>query len=90
MKPISVSLKQVFMVLILIGFIYQGTLIYKEATMKNKTETDKWEDCLQSYVTNVCTPRGKKDAIKDQRACQDAYECLQRGIDSPSLMEVGT
>ena len=78
------------MFLIVIGFIYQATLIYEEATVKNKTETDKWEDCLQSYVTNVCTPRGKKDAIKDQRACQDAYECLQKGINSPSLMELGS
>ena len=90
MKPISVSLKQVFMVLIVIGFIYQGTLIYKDATIKNKTQTDKWEDCLHNYVTNICTPRGKKDTIKDQKACEDAYECLHRGIDSPSLMELGS
>ena len=41
MKPISVPLKQVFMVLILVGFIYQVTVIYKESTVKNKTETDK-------------------------------------------------
>ena len=78
------------MVLIVLGFIYQATLIYEEATMKNNTATEKWEDCLQSYVTNVCTPRGKKESMKDQRACQDAYDCLQRGIDSQSLMELGS
>ena len=86
--PIYVPLKQIFLVVMVIGFVYQASAIYQESIVQNKVEVDKWEECLQGYVQGVCTPKGKKDSLKDEKACRDAYECIQRGVRSPTWVDL--
>ena len=89
-KPISIPLKQIMIVILVLGFVYQATSIYKESTIKTKAEIEHWNDCLETFVRGVCSAKVKKESIKDEKTCQEAYDCLHKGVETKGLMDLGS
>ena len=88
-KPVYVPLKQILMVVLALGFIYQTSNVYHDSLVNNTSKVEKWETCLSEYVTNLCSPLTTKETPKEVKACKDAYDCLLLGVKHVSWMNLG-
>ena len=60
LTPVYVPLKQILLLVLVVGFLYQASIIYEETAQKSQVSQEKWEECLQAYVQSVCSPKTRK------------------------------
>ena len=88
-KPVSIPLKQIFLMILFLGFLYHTSSVYHENITTTSSRVEKWESCLSDYVLNLCSPLTTKETPKEVKACREAYDCLVLGVKHVSWFNLG-
>ena len=59
-KPVYIPLKQILMMVLVLGFLYQTSNVYQDSLVDNKERVEDWEECLADYMNGLCSPNVKK------------------------------
>ena len=66
-NPVYIPLKHILLILLVLIFIYQITLVQHDQKKATNKELEKWEGCLQEYVQAVCSTKIKKTARENKK-----------------------